>query len=250
MSEIILFKRLVRHAVREDRIAEEVTFVSRRAQLLGSGGVGANASMSSGAPQTLELPDRLMDQLRLQSEALQRVGKPRRIKNPHLGADEDSGDDDSFDIQGALAEKGLHDYDRPEHIAAKHYGPSKKACVTSLRRGVPWVSDRTSSLLKDFAPQPTDRFDLDPIEAKRAMDRKQFSGFVHFQRRNRTWAMFHVAVGALSLSDAMYWLAECEELCGAKGEHVAIRYALTRLNAAKEAIATFRRPRAQPPQQE
>ena len=62
--------------------------------------------------------------------------------------------------------------------------------------------------------------------------------------------MFHVAVGALPLSDAIYWLADCEEICDSKGETVAIRYAITRLNAAKEAVATFRRPRSQPPESE
>ena len=199
---------------------------------------------------TFSLLDSLLESLRVQSEVQQRVGKKQRVKNPHLGTGEDSDDDENFDMQGALAVRGLHIYDRPEHIDKKHYAPSKQACEAAFRRGTPWISDRTNSFLKDFAPQPTDRFNMDPTAAKRAIDRMVFVNFVHFQRHNRTWATFHVAVGALSLSDAVWWLAECEEICDSKGENIAIRCAMTRLNAAKEAVATFRRPIAQPPKED
>ena len=100
MSEVILFKRIVRHAVREDQIAEEVTLASRRATAAGTNvGLGAGSASQATLPQlsaSLALPEGLVDQFRLQSEALQRMGKPRRGRNPHLGRDGDSEEDDAF----------------------------------------------------------------------------------------------------------------------------------------------------------
>ena len=49
--------------------------------------------------------------------------------------------------------------------------------------------------------------------------RSKFDSFVHFYRHAQTWAFFHVAVGAISVSDAIWWLTDITELADARGEH-------------------------------
>ena len=230
--------------IRRLHFATQVFHPANETQGGGQGNTGdSSAPLNAAATTCAPFPREVLDSLRLQNQALERANKKPRKSNPHLGQDDDQSDDDVFDITGALDDAGLHEFHRPEHIEQKLYGAAKQACKKAHRKGRPWVSEKTSDLLHGFVPNASDRFDPDPQRANRLSQRKFFESFIHFYRHAQTWAFFHVAVGALSVSDAMWWLTDITELADARGEESAMRYVKTRLNAIKEDIVHFQTPK-------
>ena len=100
MPQIIMLKKIARRAVQEDDVAEQIASAERLARIgqVSQGGGAGSANQRNGmaeAGQSLSpsitlnpafnLPESLLESLRVQSEVLQRVGKKQRAQKSTLG---------------------------------------------------------------------------------------------------------------------------------------------------------------------
>jgi hypothetical protein len=131
--------------------------------------------------------------------------KEKGDPTPFLLRSSESGEDAVFDITNALDKNGLPDHDRPEHVDRRFYQAAQKEAVATLQLGRPWVATAAKSLLDHFSPQPSVRFGSDLVNAARAVRRSKHETFFQLHRHLQTWAIFRVALGAMSLPARRGW---------------------------------------------
>ena len=71
-----------------------------------------------------------------------------------------------FDIVKALSEAGLPNSQRPEHVDKSAYAGATKSGKKFAAKGRPWILEKTTDVLHNFAPVSSKRFHLDPSKAQ------------------------------------------------------------------------------------
>ena len=140
--------------------------------------------------------------------SIAKAGKrPTKAYDPDISEDDSDDEDQTYDITKHIEDQGLKNWRRPEHIDPAKLRRIAKKAEKHFEQQRPYLPKTSCDLQRYWAPQPSNQYILSARKSAGPIKTD-----IDVVRHRLTWAMSMVAVKALDISAAFWYIADLLEV--------------------------------------